>query len=754
MFKLVKTLFKHRSTKKKDSFPPTGFMVSLEHGDGFNAKRDSKEPHFDANTSLSLHSTLDSSLNSSLNSSLGSHLNQQFSHSETHPSDDHSNSTLSPFLDATQTHPNFSNSVLAQIDHEWQLEQAAYARSKVERDLLIDANARVNFEQDLFARIKERLRHEARAEKLSKQRIQSEQLTQKILEQRVKAETLEIEQQRLRIASDEELQLTLAKNQELHQQIQAFQQEKIRLSEELSLIEKKRLAEETLQQTQYQLEQEQNEVQCLQINKAIAEKKNKQQEIQNKLLEQQLQQQQQEQALQLQTQQQQELIALEQVNQQQQLQIKAQFQALLQGEQQLALIINERIEHQSKSAVVMAERYQAEMELFEACLKRVEFEREEARLAQQQVNQESALRQRVIQQQELESEQLSLVHQRLNWIVQAEQEIKERLIQEQNNAVLIQQKNQLEEQAKIKELRRLESAQALLAIETQNAALAKQAEQCAQEKLASLRASLAILKQHKHVQLEREMAEQTTRNVMAQSEELSALLSRDGRGGDVDNHLDANMDANVNAKLDDDHTDIAEQSRSADPIKPIDALEQMEQMEQMDQMDSKRSLPLSGITQVSPEQGIVSRSPIHAANDGFEHSSTQAVDMQQHDNAVMAMVLQQAQPHEIQFLQTPKPSWPARLGLAILSVGTFALLGNLVWQNYLSPDAQFNAKEQEKKSTQSTTIAAQEMNKPITGFNSVESETSRAGLFQPKLDTQLRDTITPEEKRKLQQRFE
>lgn len=719
MFKLVKTLFQHRSKNKKDSFAPTGFMVSLDHGGTFNTTSDTKEPHLELN----------SNLNSSLNSSFDSSLNQQFSHSDTHPSDVNPNSTLSPYFDANLTHPQFSNSVLAQIDHEWQLEQAAYARSKVERDLLIDANARVNFEQDLFARIKERLRHEARAEKLSKQRIQSEQLAQKILEQRVKAETLELEQQRLRNASDEELKLTLEKNQELHQQIQALQHEKVRLSEELNLIEKKRLAEEALQQTQYQLEQEQNEVQCIQINRAIAEKKNKQQELQSKLIEQQQQQQQQQHELQLQTQQQQELIALEHANQQQQLQIKAQFQALLEGEQQLALIINQRIQQQTKSAEMMAERYQAEMDLFEACLKRVEFEREEVRLAQQQVKQENALRQSVIQQQELESEQLSLVHQRLNLIMQAEQELKERLLQEQNNAILIQQKNQLEEQAKHKEMQRLESAQALLAIETQNAALAKQAEKSAQEKLSSLRATLALLKQHKQLKLERELAEQNTHSVLAQSEQISAVLSNNSEG-------------------------------STDTSMQFEKSEQATSSEQFDQMDFTQSLPLSEITQIASEQNVVEPAPIHAANDVFDPPSNSIADTpsitnaQQHDNAVMALVLQQVQTQEIQFLQTPQSTWPARIGLAILGLGTLALLGNLAWQNYYSPEAQFHAKQQEKKSIPSPAVATPEVNKPITGLNSVESETAQLGLFQPKLDTNLKDNVTPEEKRKKQQRFE
>jgi hypothetical protein len=105
-------------------------------------------------------------------------------------------------------------SILDQIDKEWNLQQAAYARSKVERDMLIDANSRVNFEQELLIKVRTRLVAEKQAEKLAQQRLESEQQALELQQQRVAKEQeaekaaqaiLEKETQLLKIAQQQSI---------------------------------------------------------------------------------------------------------------------------------------------------------------------------------------------------------------------------------------------------------------------------------------------------------------------------------------------------------------------------------------------------------------------------------------------------------------------------------------------------------------------------------------------------------------------
>ncbi len=66
-------------------------------------------------------------------------------------------------------------SILDQIDKEWGMQQVAFARAKVERDLLIDANSRIDFEHELQLKVRTRLLAEKQADKLAKQRLEAEE---------------------------------------------------------------------------------------------------------------------------------------------------------------------------------------------------------------------------------------------------------------------------------------------------------------------------------------------------------------------------------------------------------------------------------------------------------------------------------------------------------------------------------------------------------------------------------------------------
>ena len=102
-----------------------------------------------------------------------------------------------PILTSTQA------SILDQIDKEWDLQQAAYARSKVERDLLIDANARINFEQDLLEKIRLRLIAESQAEKLVKLRTESEIQADQLTKERIALENAAFEKEAARVEAQE-----------------------------------------------------------------------------------------------------------------------------------------------------------------------------------------------------------------------------------------------------------------------------------------------------------------------------------------------------------------------------------------------------------------------------------------------------------------------------------------------------------------------------------------------------------------------
>ena len=79
-------------------------------------------------------------------------------------------------------------SILDQIDKEWSLQQSAFARAKVERDLLIDANSRIDFEHELQLKVRTRLLAEKQADKLAKQRLEAEETAAKLVADREHAE--------------------------------------------------------------------------------------------------------------------------------------------------------------------------------------------------------------------------------------------------------------------------------------------------------------------------------------------------------------------------------------------------------------------------------------------------------------------------------------------------------------------------------------------------------------------------------------
>lgn len=71
-------------------------------------------------------------------------------------------------LENSTTMVRSPESILDQIDKEWSLQQVAFARAKVERDLLIDANSRIDFEHELQLKVRTRLLAEKQADKLVK----------------------------------------------------------------------------------------------------------------------------------------------------------------------------------------------------------------------------------------------------------------------------------------------------------------------------------------------------------------------------------------------------------------------------------------------------------------------------------------------------------------------------------------------------------------------------------------------------------
>jgi hypothetical protein len=94
-------------------------------------------------------------------------------------------------------------SILDQIDREWKLQQAAYARSKVERDLLINANTRINFEQDLIGKVRTRLIAEKQSEKLTNLRTEAEIQAEQLEKERIELEEIVKEKEVARFEIEE-----------------------------------------------------------------------------------------------------------------------------------------------------------------------------------------------------------------------------------------------------------------------------------------------------------------------------------------------------------------------------------------------------------------------------------------------------------------------------------------------------------------------------------------------------------------------